>query len=390
MEFPPRIRNHPYRECGHAERVKMTTGLNIAFFGSSLVSSYWNNAASYYRGIVRGLHEKGHRITFYEPDAFDRQKHRDMGEPEWAKVQVYSASGTDGVMRALEKAKHADLIIKASGIGVFDELLESEVLEARRAGGVAAFWDVDVPATLERLDRNPDDTLHTLIPRYDLVFTYGGGAPVVSRYLELGAAECTAVYNALDPAAHHPVMPVARYEAHLAFLGNRLADRENRIDEFFFEAAARLPRRKFLLGGSGWADKEMPSNVRHVGHVSPSQHNAFNCTPLAVLNVGRESTARFGYSPPMRVFEKAGSGACIITDAWKELDTFFEPDREILVAKTGEDVVNHMASLDETRAKRIGRKALHRVLRDHTYTQRAQQVHDVLEGRTLPLAVPGV
>jgi spore maturation protein CgeB len=368
----------------------MTTGLNIAFFGSSLVSSYWNSAASYYRGIVRGLHEKGHRITFYEPDAFDRQKHRDMGEPEWAKVQVYSASGTDGVLRALEKAKQADLIIKASGIGVFDELLESEVLEVRRAGGLVAFWDVDVPATLERLDRNPDDALASLIRRFDLVFTYGGGAPVVSRYLELGATECTPVYNAVDPEAHHPVMPVARYEAQLAFLGNRLADRENRIDEFFFEPAARLARRKFLLGGSGWADKEMPSNVRHVGHVSPSQYNAFNCTPLAVLNVGRESTVRFGYSPLMRVFEKAGAGACIITDAWQELDTFFEPEREILVAETGEDVANHLASLDETRAKRIGRKALHRVLRDHTYKQRAQQVHDVLEGRTLPLAVPGM
>ena len=30
--------------------------MRIAFFGSSLVSSYWNGAATYYRGIVRALH----------------------------------------------------------------------------------------------------------------------------------------------------------------------------------------------------------------------------------------------------------------------------------------------------------------------------------------------
>ena len=43
--------------------------LEIAFFGSSLVSAYWNGAATYYRGVIRALHARGHRVTFYEPDA---------------------------------------------------------------------------------------------------------------------------------------------------------------------------------------------------------------------------------------------------------------------------------------------------------------------------------
>ena len=34
-------------------------GLDIAFFGSSLVSAYWNGAATYYRGIIRALAERG-------------------------------------------------------------------------------------------------------------------------------------------------------------------------------------------------------------------------------------------------------------------------------------------------------------------------------------------
>ena len=66
-----------------------TTHLNIAFFGSSLVSAYWNGAATYYRGIVRALHARGHRVTFYEPDAYERQQNRDIADPDYATVVVY-------------------------------------------------------------------------------------------------------------------------------------------------------------------------------------------------------------------------------------------------------------------------------------------------------------
>ena len=125
----------------------MSNGLNVAFFASSLVSAYWNGAATYYRGIVRALHERGHRVTFYEPDAYGRQQHRDIPDPEWAKVVVYAGEGEDGVRRALDEARSADLIVKASGVGVFDELLEEAVLQIRRPGAMVVFWDVDAPAT---------------------------------------------------------------------------------------------------------------------------------------------------------------------------------------------------------------------------------------------------
>src|SRR5437764_6756250 len=102
--------------------------MEVAFFGSSLVSAYWNGAATYYRGIIRALHARGHRVTFYEPDAFERQQHRDIADPPWARVVVYPADSDDHACAALESARGADLIVKASGVGVFDELLERAVL----------------------------------------------------------------------------------------------------------------------------------------------------------------------------------------------------------------------------------------------------------------------
>ena len=72
---------------------------------------------------------------------------------------------------------------------------------------------------------------------------------------------------------------------------------------------------------------------RYIGHLYTADHNAFNASALAVLNVSRDSMAAYGYSPATRVFEAAGAGACIITDAWEGIAMFFEPGREILVGE---------------------------------------------------------
>ncbi|GGF09034.1 CgeB family protein [Hymenobacter cavernae] len=351
--------------------------LNIAFFGSSLVSAYWNGAATYYRGIVRALHERGHQITFYEPDAYDRQQNRDIPDPEYAKVVVYEAT-EEAAHRCLTQAEAADLVVKASGVGVFDELLEREVLKLKTDERMVIFWDVDAPATLDRVHHNAQDPFLPLIPQYDLILTYGGGDPVIQAYEALGAQRCVPIYNALDTTTHHPVAPEPRFACDLAFLGNRLPDREVRVEEFFLNPAAATPDKRFIIGGSGWGDKPMSSNVTYIGHVYTKDHNAFNCTPKAVLNISRESMARYGFSPATRVFEAAGAGACIITDYWEGIDFFFEPEQEILVAKSGTEVASILAGLTDEQAKAIGQAAYQKVLSAHTYNHRAEQLEQLL------------
>ncbi|WP_066836120.1 CgeB family protein [Rufibacter ruber] len=351
--------------------------LNIAFFGSSLVSAYWNGAATYYRGIVRALHARGHQVTFYEPDAYQRQENRDIPDPEYAKVVVYQAT-EEAVYNALEDAATADVVVKASGVGVFDELLEAEVLKLQSKDRLVIFWDVDAPATLDRVESDPADPFRPCIPQYDLILTYGGGDPVVNAYTKLGAKKCVPIYNALDTATHYHVAPEAKFECDLAFLGNRLPDREARVEQFFLDVAAKLPKQKFIIGGSGWGDKPLSANVNYIGHVYTNEHNAFNCTPKAVLNISRESMARYGFSPATRVFEAAGAGACLITDYWEGIDFFFEPDTEILVAKDGEEVAKLLQGLTPERAKAIGEAAYKKVLAKHTYGHRADELEQLL------------
>ena len=353
--------------------------MKIAFYGSSLLSAYWNGAATYYRGMLGELAKLGWEIVFFEPDAFDRQAHRDIDPPGWAEVVVYDATPA-ACSAVIARAADADVVVKASGVGVFDtELLG--VFAAARADAVRIFWDVDAPATLAELRATPAHPLRRALPGLDHVLTYGGGAPVVAAYTAIGAPDCRPIYNALDPSTHHPVPAESRFAVDLGLLANRLPDREARIEAFFLSAAAALPDRRFMLGGSGWEDKAIPANVARVGHVGTADHNAFNCSPLAVLNVARDSMAEVGFSPATRVFEAAGAAACLITDAWEGIELFLAPGSEILVARDGQDVAEHLAALTPERSRAIGAAARTRVLRDHTYAQRAVEVDALLRIR---------
>lgn len=358
--------------------------MKISFFGSSLVSAYWNGACTYYRGLLKALARTGHDITFYEPDAYDRQQHRDMpDDPEWARVVVYPAT-TDGWQHAVEQgSRDADLLVKASGVGVYDAELESAIALVS-SPAIRVYCDVDAPATLDALEHDPRHVLHGALPNYDLVMTYGGGDPVVRRYVRAGARQCVPIYNALDPETHHPVLRRTDFDCDLSFLGNRLPDREARVDEFFLRAAMLQPSRRFLLGGSGWDTKPtMPHNVHHIGHVGTNAHNAFFSSGRATLNVNRDSMARNGFSPPTRVFEAAGAGACIVTDKWDGIEQFLDPDTEVLVAASGEEVAAHIDALTDARSRAIAAAARARILAHHTYAQRAEQLNRILDAMTI-------
>jgi len=352
--------------------------MKIAFWGSSLVSAYWNGAATYYRGVLRALAGLGHGITFFEPDAYDRQKHRDIEDPEWVRIVVYDPEDADQVNRHLATSQHFDVVVKASGVGVLDRFLEARVASMPPTV-CKVFWDVDAPATLERLAANPEDDFHSALSRFDLVLTYGGGKRVTDEYEQIGARQCVAIYNALDPDIHHPVASAARFRCDLSFLGNRLPDREARVEEFFVKAAVLRPEKRFLLGGSGWADKPVPPNVRYLGHVYTGDHNALNCSSLAVLNISRDSMARYGFSPATRVFEAAGAGACLITDEWEGVDSFLQPGSEVLIAHQGAEVARILQELDPERARALGEAARKRVLAEHTYERRGKLVDSILQ-----------
>ncbi|KFA88913.1 CgeB family protein [Archangium violaceum] len=354
-------------------------GLRIAFFGASLVSARWNGAVMYYRGLLKALHARGHQVTFYEPALPERQRHRDLKvAPDWATVVVYSVEGTAGLERCLEEAREADVVVKASHVGFLDEWLDARVLELRSGRTQVVYWDLDAPVSLERMAGNPEDPFRALVPRYDRVFTLGGGDPVVLAYRDLGARECVPIYGAVDPDAHPPVGAEHRFDCDLALLDDRQPDLERRVESFFLRAADLLPDKRFLLGGEGWGERPRPVNVRYVGPVPLREHNALRCSARSVLDISRDGMARFGFSPAPRLFEAASVGACLITDAWEGIELFLEPGRECLVAQDGLEVAEAVLCLTDDGVRDLGQAARRRVLAEHTYAHRAVQVEQAL------------
>ena len=350
--------------------------MKVFVFGSSLVSSYWNGAATYYRGIYKNLAAQGCEVTFAEPCIYKRQEHRDEGDYRYAKSLVYNTP--DDLDWLLRLACDSDVVIKHSGIGADDALLEQKVLDCQSARTRVVFWDVDAPATLASVEADAQSAFRACIPEYDFIFTYGGGPPVIERYKKLGAKNCHPIYNALEPESHLPVPADPELACDLVFVGNRLPDRERRVEEFFLRAAELAPECKFILGGEGWGSKQLPANVRWIGHVGTGDHNRVNCSARMVLNINRESMADVGFSPPTRVFEAAGAGSCLITDHWTGIDCFFEPGHEILVAGSAEEVVHLLRTVPEKRARKIGEAMRGRALREHLYAQRARQAMKIL------------
>ncbi len=355
--------------------------MRIFAFGSSIVSSYWNGAATYYRGCYKYLARLGYDITFAEPDAYGRQQHRDSDDFSYVTSLVYQPRANDGgrdLDRMLAQAAGYDIVVKHSGIGCDDAELERRVpaecgLPSGRNAPMTFIWDVDAPATIHRMRADVDDALRHATPGYDAILTYGGGPLAYQGFAEFGARAYYSMYNGLDPETHFPVPPDPTLACDVVFLGNRLPDREARVEELFLKAAALAPHASFILGGEGWGDKAMPPNVRWLGHVPTADHNRVNCSASMVLNINRASMAEFGFSPPTRVFEVSGAGTCLLCDDWPGIADCFEPEKEILVVRSAEDVVAALTRYDSAARQRIG-KAFHaRGLADHTYAQRAAQ-----------------
>lgn len=347
--------------------------MKIFVIGSSILSSYWNGAATYYRGCYKYLARLGHQITFAEPDAYQRQQHRDAGDFSFVESIIYQPGS--GINEVLGRAAGSDIVIKHSGVGIDDEELERRVLELRERSAVV-FWDVDAAATLARMHADPNDPFRSLVAEYDAVFTYGGGPWCREQYTAFGARAYFTIYNGLDPETHHPAPPDPALACDVAFLGNRLPDREARVEELFLNAAELAPHQRFLLGGEGWGEKVLPGNVRYIGHVPTADHNRLNCSAGMVMNINRASMAQSGYSPPTRVFEVAGAGGCLLCDDWPGVNDCFEPEKEILIIRNAQDVVDALGAYDGAARRRIGAALHNRALRDHTYAQRARQAEE--------------
>ncbi|WP_114943948.1 CgeB family protein [Microvirga calopogonii] len=356
------------------------TKLRVVVLGLSLSSSWGNGHATTFRALLRAFADRGHDVTFLERDVPWYAAHRDLKHPGYCRLEFYS--DLEDLDRFRDTIRNADAVIVGSYV---PEGVEVGRYVQRVANGVVAFYDIDTPVTLAKLERGDYEYLSPgLIPDYDVYFSFTGGPTlevIMGRY---GSPAARALYCSVDPEAYPVLDREKRWD--LSYLGTYSADRQPTLERLLIEPARRAPHLRFAVAGPQYPEGiEWPENVERIDHVPPDDHPAFYAQSRYTLNVTRADMVRAGYSPSVRLFEAAACGTPIISDIWDGIETLLEPGHEIILASRAEEVLDALATRPEDQRRALGDRARRRILSEHTAAHRAasmeQDLHEAVRHR---------
>jgi spore maturation protein CgeB len=351
--------------------------MKIVIFGLTVSSSWGNGHATLWRGLIRALAKRGHRVVFFEKDVPYYAASRDFFEIPGGELVLYQ-DWADIRQRAEAELVDADVAMATSYCP--DGIAASELLlDAPRP--LHVFYDLDTPVTFSRLEAGEPITYIGLrgLRDFDLALSYTGGRALDKLRSELGARRVAPLYGHVDPDVHRPVPPMEHYMSDLSYLGTYAADRQEALQRLFIDPAGHRPKQRFLIGGAQYPD-DFPwqPNIHFVRHLPPPEHPAFFSSSRLTLNITRQAMAEMGWCPSGRLFEAAACGTPLLSDNWEGLDSFFEPGREILIAQTTDDAVGNL-DLTDTELRRIAQASRERVLEEHTSEHRARELEILLE-----------
>ena len=355
--------------------------MKIVVFGLAITSSWGNGHATTFRALCKALHARGHRIVFFEHDTYWYADNRDLPHPHFCDTRIFD-DWKDVLPAARRQIRDCDVALVGSyfpdGIAAINEVLDSNA-------PCKAFYDIDTPVTIGALRERgrTDYLLAEQIPGFDVYFSFTAGPMLKEIEQRFGAPLSLPLYCSFDPEEYRRFEPYKRFICDMSYMGTYAPDRQPKIDEFLTRTAQMLPDRRFIVAGPQYPRKvRWPKNVRRINHLNPQWHARFYSSSRFTLNVTRRDMVQAGWSPSVRLFEAAACGACMISDNWPGLDSFFRPQQEILLPTSAADVAEYLKGLTEAEVRAIGERAQQRVLSEHTSAHRAQQFEEAIEKTT--------
>ena len=348
--------------------------LNIVILGLSITSSWGNGHATTFRGLVRELAKRGHHVLFLERDVPWYASSRDLPNPGYCDTQLYT-SLPDLQARFTEQVREADFVMVGSyvpeGVAVGQWVINT-------AQGIKAFYDIDTPVTLAKLEREDYEYLHpNLIPQYDLYLSFTGGPTLDLLEKKYGSPKARPLYCSFDPELYYPEEQELKWD--LGYLGTYSNDRQPPLEKLMLDAARQWPEGQFVVAGPQYPESiQWPGNTQYIHHLPPAEHRQFYNRQRFTQNITRLDMINAGYSPSVRLFEAAACGTPIISDYWNGLDSIFKFDSEILVSYSAADTLRFLQEISEAERKALGEKARQKVLVQHTAAHRALEVEQYI------------
>jgi spore maturation protein CgeB len=343
--------------------------LKLVVLGLSLSSSWGNGHATTYRALLRAFAAAGHEVVFLERDVRWYAAHRDLADPGFCRLILYPDLPSLEAHRALVAS--ADAVV----VGSYTPQGVAVGRWARRnARGVTAFYDIDTPVTLAKLEAGDEEYLAASdIPEFDLYLSFTGGPTLARLERVWGARAARALYCSVDAGQYRPAPAAALWD--LSYLGTYSPDRQPSLERLLLAPARRAPRLRFMVAGPQYpADIAWPTNVERLDHVPPDRHPDFYGRSRFTLNLTRRDMIAAGHSPSVRLFEAAACGTPIISDIWDGLGELLTPGREILLARSAGDVLRVLEETPEAERLTIASAARKRILAAHTAQHRAAEL----------------
>ncbi len=361
--------------------------MRLVVFGLSVTSTWGNGHGTTFRALLRALHERGHHITFFEKDVEWYASNRDLPEPEFCRLKLYT-EWKDVVPEVRRELRDADVAMVGSyfpdGIAAVNEMFDS-------TSRVRTFYDIDTPITVAALRENgaTEYLEASQIPLFDLYFSFTGGPILGEIEQRFRARRAVPLYCSFDPQKYCRLGINQRFACDLSYMGTYAPDRQPKIEELLCEPARRLSPAKFLVAGPQYPKAiRWPKNVRRIQHLNSRWHPSFYSSSRFTLNVTRRDMVMAGYSPSVRLFEAAACGAAIVSDNWPGLESFFTPGEEILLPTGSDDVLRYLTELSEAEVREVGNRAEARVLAEHTSQERAREFEGAVESACSVSAIP--
>lgn len=348
----------------------MKEKLDIVVLGLSITSSWGNGHATTFRGLIRELHQNGHHVTFLERDVPWYASNRDLKDFSYCNTILYSDLHELREKHS-ETVRTADLVIVGSYV---PEGVEVGHFVVETAEGITAFYDIDTPVTLAKIEKNDFEYLHPdLIPLYQIYLSFTGGPTLKRLEVQYGSPMARPFYCSFDPELYFPEEQEKKWD--LGYLGTFSTDRQPPLTKLMLEAAEDLKEGKFVVAGPQYpAEILWPANVERIEHLPPSEHRKFYNSQRFAMNITRADMIKAGYSPSVRLFEAAACNTPIISDYWEGIESIFEPGKEILISKSGEETVNYLKNISEAERQQIAANAREKVLAFHTAAHRAKEL----------------
>lgn len=239
-----------------------------------------------------------------------------------------------------------------------------------------------------------DGDMPTILPKYTVgrgfKFNYYRGADlseydafltnckgVIADLQELGAHNVHALYYAIDPELCSPI--AVEKDIDISFFGYGSEFREEWIQKLITIPSRRMPQASFVVAGGGF--RIDLGNAKMIGDLSYSEWRRLCCRSKINLNITRWSHTSVYASSTMRPFELAAFGSCIVSQPYNGIEEWFELGKELFVVRSEDETIETYQRLlrDRNEREQAGSRARERVLSEHTYKHRADELITIIQ-----------